>query len=100
MPMLILKKPDTGDNVIRIRTVVDCRERNLNTRKSVSPLPDIDAILRNVARHPYKSIIDGKDAYEQIRVEPEHVPRTLFGTPGINELHVWTIYWELHGCLP
>jgi len=47
----------------------------------MSPLPDIEMILHNVAAHPYHSLIDGKDAYEQIRVEPEHVPCTLFTTP-------------------
>ena len=26
-------------------------------------------------------MLDGKDAYEQIHVEPEHVPCTLFATP-------------------
>ena len=64
-----------------MRTVIDSRARNANTRKLASPLPDIETILRNVAAHPYCSLIDGKDAYEQIRVEPEHVPRTLFTTP-------------------
>lgn len=81
MPMLMLKKPNLADNTLRLRTVIDCRERNANTRKLASPLPDIDAILRNVAAHPYRTLLDGKDAYEQIRVITEHVPRTLFNTP-------------------
>ena len=81
MPMLMLKKTGQEDGALRLRTVIDCRERNANTRKLASPLPDIDAILRNVASHPYRSIIDGKDAYEQIRIVPEHVNRSLFTTP-------------------
>lgn len=34
-----------------------------------------------VSWHPYRSLIDGKDAYERIRVVPEHVERTAFMTP-------------------
>jgi hypothetical protein len=44
-------------------------------------LPDIDAILCNIASHSYHSLLDSKDAYEQIRVVPEDVPKTLFTTP-------------------
>ena len=64
-----------------MRTVVDKQQQNANTHKLAAPLPDIEDILRNVVKHKYRSIIDGKDAYEQIRVIPEHVPRTLFTTP-------------------
>lgn len=69
------------DGKLRLRTVVDTRQRNVNTRKLASPLPDIDTILRNVVAHPHRSLVDGKDAYEQIRVKPEDVPKTLFTTP-------------------
>ena len=44
-------------------------------------MPDIEEILREVSKHRFQSLIDGKDAYEQIRVVPEHVSRTLFTTP-------------------
>jgi hypothetical protein len=64
-----------------LRTVFDKREQNANTHKLASPLPDIEQILREVSRHKYRSLIDGKDAYEQIRVVPEHVSRTIFTTP-------------------
>ena len=78
--MIILKKP-SADGQVRIRTVLDTRERNSNTRRLASPLPDIDQIVHTVARHPYRSSIDGKDAYKQIRIIPEHVKRSLFNTP-------------------
>ncbi|KAJ8456367.1 hypothetical protein ONZ51_g12171 [Trametes cubensis] len=80
-PMLMIPKPARDDGVLRLRTVVDKREQNANTHKLAAPLPDIDGILRNVVKHKYRSIIDGKDAYKQIRVIPEHVNRTLFTTP-------------------
>jgi hypothetical protein len=80
VPMIMMKKL-TKDGSLKLRTVLDTRERNKNTKKLASPLPDIDAILRNVSSHPYRSLLDGKDAYEQIRVVPEDVPKTLFATP-------------------
>src|SRR5262249_17471590 len=59
-------------------------ERNANTVKVTSPLPDMDGILRRVARKPYRTSMDGKDAYECIRVKPEHVERTAMTTPDGN----------------
>lgn len=46
--------------------------------KLSSPLPDMEMMLRNTAKHKYRSLIDGN---EQIWVVPEHVHRTLFNTP-------------------
>ncbi|KAJ8473319.1 hypothetical protein ONZ51_g7961 [Trametes cubensis] len=85
-PMLLLKKPGTGVNGVppRLRVVCDLRERNANTVKVTSPLPDMEGILRRLARKPYRSLIDGKDAYEQIRIAPEHVERTAMTTPDGN----------------
>ncbi len=80
-PMLMIPKPAREDGVLHLRTVVDKRQQNANTHKLAAPLPDIEGILQNVVKHKYRSIIDGKDAYEQIRVIPEHIPRTLFTTP-------------------
>ncbi|KAG8734303.1 hypothetical protein FRC10_011771 [Ceratobasidium sp. 414] len=80
IPMLIMMKK-AKDGKVAVRTVLDKRDINANTHKLASPLPDINEILMEVSRHPYRSLIDGKDAYEQIHVIPEHVPRTLFMTP-------------------
>lgn len=78
-PMLLITKP--GSNPPKLRTVVDLRERNANTKKMASPLPDIHTLLSRVASKRYRSLMDGQDAYEQIRVEPSDVPRTLMITP-------------------
>jgi len=64
----------------RLRTVVDARQRNDNTVKDVTPLPDQDAIREDVARARYRSKIDLADAYEQVRVEPKDVHKTTFST--------------------
>lgn len=74
-PMLCIPKKDNG-----LRTVVDCRKRNENTVKDVTPFPDQEQIRMDVARAPVRSKIDLSDAYEQIRIEPEDVPKTSFAT--------------------
>ena len=81
IPLLMIPKPMNASGKLGLRTVFDKREQNANTRKLASPLPDIEEILREVSRHKYRSLIDGKDAYEQIRVIPEHVSCTIFTTP-------------------
>ena len=85
-PMLLLTKPGMGKNGVppKLRTVIDLRQRNKNTKKLPSPLPDMEGILRRVSHKPFRSMIDGKDAYEHIRVEPAHVERTAMASPDGN----------------
>ena len=82
VPMLLIPKPGTAPP--ELRTVVDLRERNKNTQKLTSPLPDIDGMLRRTAKRRYRSTLDMKSAYEQIRIVPEHVPRSTVTTPDGN----------------
>ena len=44
----------------------------------------MEGILRRLARKKYRSSMDGKDAYEQIRVNPAHVERMAMTTPDGN----------------
>ena len=74
-PMLCIPKKNTT-----LRTVIDARERNDNTEKDVTPLPDQDLIRLDVARAKIRSKIDFSDAYEQIRVQPDDVHKTSFAT--------------------
>jgi hypothetical protein len=74
-PMMCLPKKDG-----RLRTVVDARQRNDNTVKDVTPLPDQDVIREDVARGKIRSKIDLSDAYEQVRVRPQDVHKTAFAT--------------------
>jgi hypothetical protein len=80
IPMLFLPKK-TKDGTVQLRTVLDKREQNANTRKLSSPLPNIEEILLTVCCHKYRTVLDRKDAYKQIRVIKEDVPKTLFNTP-------------------
>ena len=83
VPMLLIPKPNTS-NPVQLRCVVDLRERNRNTHKMTSPLPDMEGMLRRTASHRYWTVLDMKNAYEQIRVIPDHVPRTTVTTPDGN----------------
>ena len=74
-PLLCIPKPSGT-----VRTVLDARKRNANTVKDVTPFPDQDQIRADMARAPYRSKIDMSDAYEQVRVVPEDVPKTAFAT--------------------
>ena len=79
--MLLL--PRSG-NLPKLRVVMDLRKRNKNTWKLSSPMSDMDDILQRVAGKKYRSIINGQDAYEQIRIIPEPVPRMTVTTPDKN----------------
>ena len=83
VPMLLIPKPNTS-NPVQLRCVADLRERNKNTLKMTSPLPDMEGVLRRTASHQYWTLLDMKNAYEQIRVVPEHVSRTTVTTPDGN----------------
>jgi len=78
VPMMFIPKPGRPDEV---RNVLDMRPRNKNTRKVQAPLPQTEGVLRRVARKPYKSLIDLAGAYDQMRINPEHVNRTAMNTP-------------------
>ena len=73
MPLMCLAKKDGS-----LRTVFDCRQRNDNTIRDVSPFPDQEQIRMDLARAPFRSKIDLSDAYEQIRIVPEDVWKTAF----------------------
>ena len=82
MLMLLLQKPcKTKEDLIQLRTVIDLREQNKNTKKLLSPLSDIKSVLRRVASKKYKSLINSKDTYKQIRIIPEHINKLIFNTP-------------------
>ena len=81
VPMMFIPKAAKPGKEPEIRTPVDLRPRNANTIKMSSPLPDIDGIMRRVSSHRYVSLLDQKDVYEQMRIQPEDVWKTAFSTP-------------------
>ncbi|GAA5972077.1 hypothetical protein JCM11641_002485 [Rhodosporidiobolus odoratus] len=63
------------------RFVINLRPRNENTRKRISPVPDMKGIRSRVASNMYRSKLDFKMAYEQIRLWAESVSKSGFVTP-------------------
>lgn len=74
-PLLCIPKKDG-----QLRTVIDARQRNDNTIKDVTPLPDQEVIREDIARARYRSKIDLADAYKQVRVRLQDVDKTAFAT--------------------
>jgi len=64
----------------KLRTVVDCRQRNDNTIKDVTLFPDQDQIQMDVAQAKFCSKIDLSNAYKQVRIKLEDVHKTAFTT--------------------
>ena len=64
----------------KLRTVFDLHMQNDNTEKDISPFPDQDTIWHDIARAPYRSKLDMSEAYEQIHIRLEDVPKTTFST--------------------
>ena len=75
--MFMIKKHDK-QNVARF--LHDLVDRNANTRKDNTPIPDIPSIINTVAQHSYRSNIDLTNGYHNVRIEPESEEFTSFYT--------------------
>lgn len=75
-PILFVAKKTGG-----LRMVVDYRALNKLTIKNRYPLPRIDDLLDKVAGCSAYSSIDLYQAYHQLKISPEDVPKTAFRTP-------------------
>src|SRR6266704_2385903 len=75
-PLLCIQKMDGS-----LRTVIDARNCNSNMILDITPMPDMRLIQESVARAGYQSKIDMSDAYEQICIEPNDIPKMTFSMP-------------------
>jgi hypothetical protein len=73
--MLCVRKKDS-----HLHTVINACQRNENTIKDVTPLPDQEMIREDVAQGQYRSKIDLYDAYEQVCIRTEDVDKMAFAT--------------------
>jgi hypothetical protein len=73
--MLCINKKDS-----KLCTVIDACQRNENTIKDVTPLPDQEVICEDVARAQVRSKVDLSDAYEQVHIHDEDIWKTAFTT--------------------
>lgn len=83
-PVLFAPKPDGT-----LRMCIDYRALNKQTIKNRYPLPRIDDLLDKLHGAKYFSSLDLTQAYYQVRLKPEDVPKTAFTTPdGLYEFKV------------
>jgi len=64
----------------KLQTVFDLYMQNDNTEKGHVLLSDQDTIQHDVAHAPYRFKLDMLEAYEQICIKSEDVPKTSFST--------------------
>ena len=62
----------------KLQTVLNLHMQNENTEKDVLPFPDQDTIWHDIACATYRPKLDMSEAYKQICVCPEDVPKTAF----------------------
>ena len=64
----------------KVRMCVDYRDLNRASPKDNFPLPHIDTLVDNTAKHSLFSFMDGFSGYNQIRMAPEDMEKTTFLT--------------------
>ena len=68
LPMLLIPKPHKPKNAPELRTVFDLRERNKNTIRMTSPLPDIEGVLRRTAGKKFRSVLDRRPRMNKLEL--------------------------------
>ena len=75
-PILFVKKKDGS-----MRMCVDYRAVNKMTVRNSYPLPRIDDMLDKLSGAAVFTCLDLQQAYHQVQLAEEDVPKTAFGTP-------------------
>jgi hypothetical protein len=57
---------------------------NNNTIKQILPLLDPKGILKRAAKHFFQILMNKKDTYKQIKIEPKHIDRNAVTIPNGN----------------
>ena len=64
----------------KVRVCVDYRDLNRVSPKDNFPLPHIDTLVDNTAKHALFSFMDGFFGYNQIKMVPEDMEKIMFVT--------------------
>ena len=70
----------------KVRMCVDYHDLNRASPKDNFPLPHIDTLVDNTAKHSLFSFMDGFSGYNQIKMAPEDIEKTTFVT-------MWGIFY-------
>ena len=65
----------------KVRMCVDYRDLNKSSLKDAFPLPHIDMLVNNIAKFKVFSFMDGFSGYNQTKMAPEDMEKTIFITP-------------------
>ncbi|KAA3455771.1 RNA-directed DNA polymerase (Reverse transcriptase), Ribonuclease H-like protein [Gossypium australe] len=83
----VSKYPEWVANIVpvpkkdgKVRMCVDYHDLNQASPKDNFPLPHIDTLVDNTARHSLFSFMDGFSGYNQIKMAPEDMEKTTFVT--------------------
>ncbi|WRX14220.1 Reverse transcriptase domain - like 10 [Theobroma cacao] len=83
----VAKYPEWVANIVpvpkkdgKVRMCVDYRDLNKASPKDSFPLPHIDTLVDNTAKHALFSFMDGFSSYNQIKMAPEDMEKTTFVT--------------------
>ncbi|KAA3483834.1 gag/pol polyprotein [Gossypium australe] len=83
----VSKYPEWVANIVpvpkkdgKVRMCVDYRDLNRASPKDNFPLPHIDTLVDNTAKHSFFSFMDGFSGYNQIKMAPEDMEKTTFTT--------------------
>jgi len=86
--LAVAKYPQWVTNIVpvpkkdgKVRMCVDYRDLNKASPKDDFPLPHIDVLVDNMAKHSFFSFMDGFSGYNQIKMVPEDVEKPTFITP-------------------
>ena len=60
---------------------IDYRKLNKATKKDHFPLPFIDEMLEQLAKHSYFCFLDSYSGYHQILIHPDDQSKTMFTHP-------------------
>ena len=76
---------------------VDYRAVNKLTVKYSFPLPRIDDLLDKLNGSKLFSCLDLRQAYHQVRLQPDDIPKTAFTTPqGLYEYWCCHLDYQMH----
>ena len=64
----------------KVQIHLDYRDLNIVSPKDNFSLPHIDTLVDNTAKHSLYSLMDGFLGYNQIRMAPEDMEKTIFLT--------------------
>ncbi|RDX65156.1 hypothetical protein CR513_56209, partial [Mucuna pruriens] len=85
--LIVAKYPQWVANIVpvpkkdgKVRMSVDYRDLNKVSPKDDFPLPHIDILVDNTARHACFSFMDGFSGYNQIKMAPKDMEKTTFIT--------------------